>query len=53
MVAAYAWSATSTAPRNLPVAIAGPARAVALVAGQLDTAKPGAFRLLPATHGLQ
>jgi hypothetical protein len=49
MVATYAWSATSTAPRNIPVAIAGPARAVALVTGELDTAKPGAFRLLPVS----
>ncbi|HEX6528104.1 MAG TPA: hypothetical protein VF070_49980 [Streptosporangiaceae bacterium] len=49
MVTAYAWSATSTAPRNVPVAIAGPARAVALVTGELDTAKPGAFKLLPAS----
>ena len=48
MVTAYAWSATSTAPRNVPVAIAGPARTVALVTGELDTAKPGAFKLLPA-----
>lgn len=49
MVTAYAWSATSTAPRNVPVAIAGPARAVAIVSGELDTAKPGMFRLLPAS----
>jgi len=47
MVTTYSWSATSIAPRNLPVAIAGPARAVALVTGELDTAKPGAFRLIP------
>ncbi len=48
MVTAYAWSAASTAPRNVPVAIAGPARAVAFVTGELDVARPGAFRLLPA-----
>jgi hypothetical protein len=48
MVTAYAWSAASTAPRNIPVAIAGPARAVDIVTGELDTAMPGAFRLLPA-----
>jgi hypothetical protein len=48
MVTAYAWSATSTAPRNVPVAVAGPAREVALVTGELDTAKPGAFKLFPA-----
>jgi hypothetical protein len=49
MVTTYAWSATSTAPRNVPVAIAGPARAVALVTGELNTARPGAFRLLPVS----
>jgi hypothetical protein len=49
MVTAYAWSAASTAPRNVPVAIAGPARPVALVTGELDTAKPGALQLLPAS----
>jgi hypothetical protein len=48
MVTAYAWSAVSSAPRNVPVAIAGPARAVALVTGQLEEAEPGAFKLLPA-----
>jgi hypothetical protein len=53
MVTAYAWSATSTAPRNIPVAVAGPARAVDLVTGQLSTAKPGAFRLLPASTPAQ
>jgi hypothetical protein len=53
MVTAYAWSATSTAPRNVPVAVTGPARAVALVTGELDTAKPGAFRLLPASTTAQ
>ena len=53
MVTAYAWSATSTAPRNVPVAVAGPARAVALVTGELDTAKPGAFKLFPAASPAQ
>jgi hypothetical protein len=53
MVTTYAWSATSTAPRNVPVAVAGPARAVALVTGELDTAKPGAFRLLPVSTTAQ
>jgi hypothetical protein len=53
IVTTYAWSATSTAPRNVPVAIAGPARAVALVTGELETAKPGAFRLLPASTTAQ
>jgi hypothetical protein len=53
MLTAYAWSATSTAPRNVPVAVAGPAREVALVTGELDTAKPGAFKLFPASTAAQ
>jgi hypothetical protein len=53
MVTAYVWSAASTAPRNVPVAVAGPARAVALVTGELDTAKPGAFKLLPVSTTAQ
>jgi hypothetical protein len=53
MVATYAWSAASTAPRNVPVAVAGPARAVALVTGELETARPGAFKLLPAVTTAQ
>jgi hypothetical protein len=48
LVTAYAWSAASTAPRNVPVAITGPPRAVALVIGEVEGARPGAFKLLPA-----
>jgi hypothetical protein len=48
MVSAYAWSAVSTAPRNVPVAITGPLRAVALVIGEVEGARPGAIKLLPA-----
>jgi hypothetical protein len=47
MVTAYAWSAVSTAPRNVPVAITGPPRTVALVIGEVEAAKPGAIKLLP------
>jgi hypothetical protein len=53
MVTAYSWSAASTAPRNVPVAVAGPAREVALITGELDTAKPGAFKLFPASSPAQ
>jgi hypothetical protein len=48
MVTAYAWSAASTAPRNVPVAITGPPRAVTLLIGEVEGAKPGAIKLLPA-----
>ncbi|MGH3170297.1 MAG: hypothetical protein ACRDN0_30995, partial [Trebonia sp.] len=48
MVTAYAWSAASTAPRNVPVAITGPAQQVAAVTGKIELAQPGAFRLVPA-----
>jgi hypothetical protein len=47
MVTAYAWSAVSTAPRNVPVAIAGPRHAVTLVIGAVEGAEPGAIKLLP------
>jgi hypothetical protein len=53
MVTAYAWSAASTAPRNVPVAITGPAQQVAAVTGKIDLAQPGAFRLVPATSPAQ
>ena len=49
MVTVYAWSATGTAPRNVPVAITGPAQQVAAVTGKIDLAQPGAFRLVPAS----
>jgi hypothetical protein len=48
MITAYAWSAASTAPRNVPVAITGPAPQVAAVTGKIDLAQPGAFHLIPA-----
>jgi hypothetical protein len=48
MVAAYSWSAASTAPRDLPVAITGPSTAVALASGKISDADPGAFTLIPA-----
>lgn len=48
MVAAYAWSAASTEPHDVPVAVTGPPAAVATVTGEIDLARPGAFRLVPA-----
>lgn len=53
MVSAYAWSAASTAPRDLPIAVAGPAKAVAAVTAELDHAHPGAFRVVPASTQAQ
>jgi hypothetical protein len=48
MVTAYAWASVNSAPRNVPIAITGPAPEVAAVTGQISLAKPGAFRLIPA-----
>jgi hypothetical protein len=48
MVSAYAWSATSTSPRDLPVAVTGPTTAVSAVTAELNHADPGAFRVVPA-----
>ena len=48
LVTAYAWSAASTAPRNVPIAITGPAKAVSTVTGEIELTHPGAFRLIPA-----
>jgi hypothetical protein len=45
MVAVFAWPATKIEPRDLPVAVAGPAPAAQAFAGQLDRARPGAFEV--------
>jgi hypothetical protein len=45
MVAMFAWPATKLEPRDLPVAVAGPAPAAQAFAGQLDRARPGAFEV--------
>jgi len=39
----FAWPALHSAPRDLPVVVAGPAPAAHQFAGQLTAAKPGAF----------
>lgn len=39
----FAWPALHSAPRDLPIVVAGPAPAAHQLAGQLATAKPGAF----------
>src|SRR3954451_392479 len=43
VLTAFAWPAVNTAPRDLPVAVAGPAAATAQVAGALAAAEPGAL----------
>jgi hypothetical protein len=45
MVTVFAWPATKLEPRDLPVAVAGPAPAAQAFAGQLDRARPGAFEV--------
>lgn len=46
MVTAYAWSAASTGPRHVPIAVTGPASSVGILTGRLSQARPGAFRFV-------
>lgn len=48
LVLAFLWPAVTSEPRDLPVAVAGPAAAVAPVAKGLDERAPGAFEVIPA-----
>src|SRR3982750_4265543 len=41
----FAWPATKTAPRDLPIVVAGPAPAANAVAERLRTERPGAFQI--------
>jgi hypothetical protein len=43
LVTWFAWPAKNTAPRDLPVVVAGPAPATSAVADRLRTERPGAF----------
>src|SRR3954451_3837691 len=45
---AFLWPAVTSEPRDLPVAVAGPAAAVAPIAQGLDERAPGAFEVVPA-----
>ncbi|MEO3784907.1 hypothetical protein ABGB12_16325 [Actinocorallia sp. B10E7] len=45
MVLAFAWPSANTAPRDVPLAVAGPAPAAAQVVQALDASQPGAFEL--------
>jgi hypothetical protein len=47
LLAAFAWPATHTWPRDLPIAVAGPAPAVEQVRAALGHAQPGAFAVHP------
>lgn len=48
LLAAFAWPATETRPRDLPVAVAGPPAAVEQVRAAVAQAQPGAFDLTAA-----
>jgi hypothetical protein len=43
---AFAYPSTHQAPRNLPIAVAGPAQAVAQIQGRLDARQDGAFDVI-------
>ncbi|MGA8116704.1 MAG: hypothetical protein WCA46_23975 [Actinocatenispora sp.] len=45
----FAWPALHSAPRDLPVVVAGPAAATAPVAKQLESTRPGAFDVTTST----
>ncbi|MGY1650954.1 hypothetical protein [Geodermatophilus sp. SYSU D01119] len=47
VLTAFAWFAVRSAPHDLPLAVAGPAPAVAQVETALDSAAPGAFDVRP------
>ncbi|MGD0705466.1 MAG: hypothetical protein ABSA02_36985 [Trebonia sp.] len=49
LVTVYMWSSARLAPRDLPIAVAGPRPAVTAVARQLTRADPGAFRIISAS----
>ena len=48
LLAAFAWPATETRPRDVPVAVAGPPAAVEQVRAAVAQAQPGAFDLTAA-----
>ncbi|MEV8375756.1 hypothetical protein AB0P21_23675 [Kribbella sp. NPDC056861] len=45
LLIAFAWPSARSAPRDVPLAVAGPAQAVAQVQGALEQAMPGAFEI--------
>jgi hypothetical protein len=44
---AFAWPAARSQPRDLPIAVAGPAQPAAQVKGGLEQAMPGGFEITP------
>lgn len=46
LVTAYMWSSARLAPRDLPIAVAGPRSAVTAVTRQIAREDPGAFRVI-------
>ncbi|PRY48780.1 hypothetical protein LY71_108158 [Geodermatophilus tzadiensis] len=48
LLAAFAWPATRTAPRDVPVAVVGPPAAVEQVRAAVEQTRPGALELRPA-----
>ncbi|SNS27379.1 hypothetical protein SAMN06893096_10314 [Geodermatophilus pulveris] len=53
LLAAFAWPATQSRPRDLPVAVVGPPPAVEQVRAALAQAQPGAFAVTPAADAGQ
>ncbi|MDX6739175.1 hypothetical protein [Actinocorallia sp. A-T 12471] len=45
LIVAFAWAPTHTAPRDLPIGVAGPAPAAAQLTEKLRAASPGAFEI--------
>jgi hypothetical protein len=47
LLVAFIWPAVRTAPRNIPLAVAGPPAAVQQISAALAKAQPGAFEVIP------
>ncbi|ROO88687.1 hypothetical protein EDD29_6361 [Actinocorallia herbida] len=45
LVVAFSWAPTQSAPRDLPIGVAGPAPAVTRITQTLETARPGGFEI--------
>lgn len=53
LLSAFAWPATQTRPRDVPVAVVGPPPAVEQVRTVLESAQPGAFDVTAAVDAAQ
>jgi hypothetical protein len=51
LLVAFGWPAVQTAPRHVPLAVAGPSAAVQQVSAALAKAQPGAFEVVPVPDG--